>query len=118
LRDQPEKKEKTAHPTTINANVTDVEEEAANFPARTQPLESARVSHVGDRVMADRELLRVGQQGPGVSDPKKIVLARRHCNGCHAMAVKVSNGQAFPTNTRDSCALRILSTRAVFTRQA
>ena len=44
--------------------------------------------------MADHELFCVVQQGPGVSDPKKIVLARRHCNGCHAVAVKVSNGQA------------------------
>jgi hypothetical protein len=31
LRSKPEKKEKTAHPTTNSANVTDVEEEAANF---------------------------------------------------------------------------------------
>ena len=31
LRSEPEKKEKTAHPTTNNVNVTDVEEEAANF---------------------------------------------------------------------------------------
>jgi hypothetical protein len=31
LRSKPEKKEKTAHPTTDNANVTDVEEEEANF---------------------------------------------------------------------------------------
>jgi hypothetical protein len=30
LRGKPEKKEKTAHPTTNNANVTDVEEQAAN----------------------------------------------------------------------------------------
>jgi hypothetical protein len=45
--------------------------------------------------MADRELFRVGQQGSGDSDPKNIVLARRHSNRCPAVAVKVSNGQAF-----------------------
>ena len=45
--------------------------------------------------MADRELFRLGQQGSGDSDPKKIVLARRHSNRCPAIALKVSNGQAF-----------------------
>ena len=44
LRDQPEKKEKTAHPTTNNANVTDVEEEAANFPGAYVSLWRAHAS--------------------------------------------------------------------------
>jgi len=39
LRSKPEKKEKTAHPTTNNVNVTDMEEEAANSLA-VQELES------------------------------------------------------------------------------
>jgi hypothetical protein len=34
LRGESEKKQKTAHPTTDNANVTDVEGEAASFMAR------------------------------------------------------------------------------------
>ena len=46
LRDQPEKKQKTAHPTTNNANVTDVEEEAANFPGAYVSLWRAHASRV------------------------------------------------------------------------